>query len=135
MYTYKTIIRLHDTDAAGILFFSNQFKMMHDAYESLLESCNYGFRTMIPNENFFFPIVHAEADYKAPLVVGDEITIHVKLEKIGTTSVIFTYEILKSDGTLVGVGKTVHVTTDKKTRTKIPIPETMRKALSRWKSV
>ncbi len=41
MFTYKTKISLHDTDAAGIIFFANQFKIVHDAYEDLLES--FGF--------------------------------------------------------------------------------------------
>ena len=131
MHTYSTIIHLHDTDAAGILFFSNQFTMMHDAYESLLESVGFGFRSLIESKDFFFPIVHAESDYKAPLKVGDRIAIHTKLEKIGKTSVIFSYEIFKSDKTLVGVGKTVHVTTDKKKKTKVPIPADMREALKR----
>jgi hypothetical protein len=38
MYTYQTTIRLHHTDAAGVVFFSNLFVIAHDAYESFLES-------------------------------------------------------------------------------------------------
>ena len=37
-FIYKTEIRLHDTDAAGPLFFANQFTIIHDAYEQLLET-------------------------------------------------------------------------------------------------
>lgn len=36
MFTYKTQIRLHDTDAAGILFFAQQFEIIHDAYAPTL---------------------------------------------------------------------------------------------------
>ncbi|MCA9407426.1 MAG: acyl-CoA thioesterase, partial [Candidatus Omnitrophica bacterium] len=62
MYTYQTKIKLHETDAAGLLFFSNQFKLIHDAYESLLESLGLSFQELIRNKNYFLPIVHAESD-------------------------------------------------------------------------
>ena len=56
MYIYQTKIKLHDTDAAGILFFANQFKMVHDAYEGLLEMIGFGFAELIRHKNFFLPI-------------------------------------------------------------------------------
>ncbi len=42
MYQYHHKVKLHETDAAGILFFSHQFEMIHDAYESLLEKIGFG---------------------------------------------------------------------------------------------
>ena len=126
MYTYQTKIKLHETDAAGILFFSNQFKMIHDAYECVLENIGFGFADLIRKENFFLPIVHAEADYKKPLFVGDLIEIQVRLTHIGTTSFIFEYTLLDASQNVVGSAKTVHVTIDKKTHKKIPLPSLMR---------
>ena len=128
MYTYKTVVKLHDTDAAGLIFFSNQFKMVHEAYETLLESIGLGFATLIRKKDYFLPIVHAEADYKRPLFVGDRLVISVAVEHIGKTSFTFTYT-LKRDSELVGTAKTVHVTVDKKTKKKIPLPREMRKAV------
>ena len=57
MYLYKTIIKLHDTDAAGILFFSHQFEIIHDAYETLLEKIGFGFAELIRHKDLFLPIV------------------------------------------------------------------------------
>lgn len=122
MFSYKTQIHLHDTDAAGLLFFGNQFKLIHDAYESLLETIGFGFGELIRNQPFFLPIVHAECDYMAPLFVGDWIDIQVTIAQVGTTSFTFTYRIQKDDGTPVGTAETVHVTTDKETKQKIPLP-------------
>src|SRR5580692_286582 len=79
MFTYTTKIRLHDTDAAGIIFFANQFKIVHDAYEDLLESFGWSFHTMLKGTSYFLPIVHAESDYKAPVLVGDIIVIAIKV--------------------------------------------------------
>ena len=129
MYAYQAKIKLHDTDAAGILFFSHQFEIVHDAYESLLEKMGLGFAELIRHRDYFLPIVHAESDYKAPLFVGDVIEIQVTVENIGNTSFTFAYKLLSSKGQLVGTARTVHVTIDKKTREKILLPKEMREKI------
>ncbi len=134
MFTYKTIIKLHETDAAGLLFFSNQFKLLHDAYESLLESIGFSFARLLLEKDYFLPIVHAESDYKAPLFVGDRVTIEIKIGKIGDTSFTFEYILRNDEQKIVGTGKTVHVTINKKTRTKISLPPDMRQTLTQLAS-
>lgn len=129
MYTYQTKVKLHETDAAGILFFSNQFKIIHDAYESLLESIGFGFAELLSSQKFFLPIVHAESDFKMPLFVGDVLEIQVRVETIGTTSFCFAYQLFNVQKQLVGTAQTVHVTIDKKNRQKIPLPENMRRKI------
>jgi 1,4-dihydroxy-2-naphthoyl-CoA hydrolase len=134
MYEYKTTVKLHETDAAGILFFSHQFKLLHDAYEALLEKMGLGFAILIRERPYFLPIVHASSDYKAPLFVGDRLTIQVVVQHIGTTSFTFSYRILNDQRNIVGTGKTVHVTINKKTRQKIPLPAEMREAITQLKT-
>lgn len=131
MFTYKTTIKLHETDAAGLLFFSQQFKLIHDAYEKLLDSRGIGFSVMLRKKSYFLPIVHAESDYKKPLFVGDHLTIQVIVSHIGETSFSFSYRLLKNSKILVGTAKTVHVTISKKTGKKIPLPKEMRKTLGK----
>jgi len=134
MYTYQTKIKLHQTDAAGLLFFSHQFEIMHDAYESLLEKIGFGFAELILHKDFFLPIVHAEADYKLPLFVADVIEVQVTVEKVGTTSFTFAYKLLNAKGALVGTGRTVHVTMDKKSQKKITLPAQMREKIEQLQS-
>ncbi len=129
MVTYQTTVKMHDTDAAGILFFGNQFKWIHDAYEVLLEKAGFGFATILRKTNFFIPIVHAESDYKLPLFVGDRITITVTVERVGRSSFVFAYQIRSAKNQIVGTAKTVHVSTDKKTRKKIPLPPKLKRVL------
>lgn len=131
MFTYQTKIKLHETDAAGLLFFSHQFKIVHDAYESLLETIGFGFAELIRHQDFFLPIVHAESDYKVPLFVGDVIEIQITVEKVGQTSFTFAYKLLNAKKELVGTAQTVHVTVDKKTRKKIPLPADMRQKIEK----
>jgi 1,4-dihydroxy-2-naphthoyl-CoA hydrolase len=131
MFAYKTKVRLHDTDAAGIIFFANQFKIVHDAYEDLLEEFGWSFSKMLKGTKYFLPIVHAESDYKTPLFVGDKITITIKVGHIGKTSFSFEYS-LKRANTQVGTAKTVHVTVLQKNHKKVPLPSTLRKSLEQF---
>ena len=68
------------------------------------------------------PIVHAEADYFAPLTVDTEISIHLFLSGIKTTSFTMGYEIYVKEE-LVGKASIVHVVIDKETKQKRAIPE------------
>ena len=133
MFTYTTKIRLHDTDAAGIIFFANQFKLIHDAYEELLEELGTGLQSVLKRTDYFQPIVHAESDFKAPLYAGDKIAIAIRIGHIGTTSFSLEYT-LKRGKTLVGTAKTMHVTINQKTKKKIPLPTPLRKSLENFKN-
>ena len=126
MYIYQTKIKLHETDAAGVLFFANQLKIVHDAYESFLEHIGFGFTELINGKDFFLPIIHSESDYKSALSVGDLIEVQTLVTDIGKTSFTLTYKLLDTTQTIVGTAQTVHVSVDKKTRKKIPLPAVLR---------
>jgi len=108
------------------LFFSEQFKIVHDAYQALLEHIGFGFAQLIREKDFFLPIVHAESDFKSPLFVGDLIEIQVRVEKVGKTSFILSYQLLDTSGGVIGTAQTVHVAMDKTTQKKTPLPLDLR---------
>ena len=126
MRIYQTKIKLHETDAAGVLFFANQLKIVHDAYESLLEDIGFGFTDLIKDQDFFLPIVHSESDYQLPLSVGDPVEIQTMVADVGKTSFTLAYKLLDATPTIVGTARTVHVSIDKKTRKKISLPDDLR---------
>lgn len=130
-FTYTTSIRLHLTDAAGILFFGNYFILAHDAYEAFVTASGFSFRDILDREPFMVPIVHAEGDYKQPLRVSDTVTINVGLDKLGESSYTLYYHILNDRGELMAALKTVHVVVDKKTFVKMTLLPHLRKALEK----
>ena len=129
MFSFDTTVKLHDTDAAGLLFYGNQFKITHDAYEAFLNSIGCPLLWIIDESSFFLLIVHAEADYHLPLAVGDKLTIELTVDSISVHSFIIGYKITNAKGGLVGTLSTVHVAIDKKTRKKIILPEKLKKSL------
>ncbi len=130
MFSYKTKIRLFDTDAAGILFFANQFRLVEEAYEAFLEENGIQIKDFLDRSSFIVPIVHADSDFLRPLRAGDKIEIEIDLMKKGSSSFTLAHRIFKSDRTLCGKGSTVHVCVSSKTFKKIPIPEHITKILS-----
>ncbi|MCX7008984.1 MAG: thioesterase family protein, partial [Kiritimatiellaeota bacterium] len=77
-----------------------------------------------------FPIVHAEADYTAPLRWGDAVTVEVCPGRIGKTSFGLRYRLIKCDGTVTGTVSTVHVAVSGKTGRPMQLPAKLRAALT-----
>lgn len=125
-------IKLHDTDAAGILFFAHQFKIIHDLYEKFLDEIGFGFREFLKRNEFLIPIVHAQSDFKTPLMVGDVVTVTLNLVEIGQTSFKLSYRLVDQSGNLAGTAETVHVTIDPDSRAKIDLPTDLRRQLEKF---
>ncbi|MBF0485176.1 MAG: acyl-CoA thioesterase [Candidatus Omnitrophica bacterium] len=127
MFTHRVRIYIHHTDCAGRLFFGSKFFLVHEAKEHFLESLGVSVSEILNHPEVTFPLIHAEADYKAVLVVGDMVDIDVSIEKIGETSVVFLFALKRPDGRIVGSAKTVSVAVNKKTNQKTALPKEWRK--------
>jgi 1,4-dihydroxy-2-naphthoyl-CoA hydrolase len=127
MFISKNKVRMHDTDMAGILYFPKQFRFCHEALEDFVESQGLSFNEVFNEKPYVFVIRHCEADYFAPLYVGDDLLVELRIESIGTSSFVVAYKIFKEPThTLIGTAQTVHVTLDNVNRTKIPVPDEIR---------
>jgi len=131
MFTYKRKIRLVETDAAGIVFFSNYFLLFNEAYEAFLDSAGVGLTKIIQSNKYHLPIARAECDYKSPLFLTDTIEIKLTIERIGESSFVLLSRFIKEDKTCAAIIKTVHVSTDAKTRKKIPLPKDFRDKMTK----
>jgi 1,4-dihydroxy-2-naphthoyl-CoA hydrolase len=125
-------IKLHDTDAAGILFFANQFRIVHDIYERFLAAIGFAFQDRFSKKDFLIPIVHAEADFNHPLTVGDVVEISLTVAAVGKTSFTLEYYLTDLNGATAGYARTVHVTIDAHTMRKMPLPQALRQKLEEF---
>lgn len=129
LYQGTVKVRMEDTDMADVLFFANQFKFAHRVLEDFLEEIGYSFDALFHQSSFCFVIVHAEADYKKPLRVGDILTLSLYVDRLGKTSCAFRYQI-EREGEEVGQVKTVHVCLDRATKEKKELPPEVQKLLT-----
>lgn len=132
MFTYQTTIKMHETDAAGFMFFGALFTIAHDAYEAFLDSTGFPISTILQNSEFLIPIAHAEADYYIPISVSDKITVQLQVENIAENSFSILYDFINEMGKLIGHAKTVHTVIDKKNKSKMGIPEDLIIALKKY---
>jgi len=124
MFTYQRTIYLRETDATGVLYFSEQLKLGLEALEAYFLSKGFTLQQMIEEADFLMPIVHAEADFIAPLRVGDQVEINLSLGSMGTSSFTLQTRIFDPKRDLeVGTTKIIHVIISKETGKSIPIPE------------
>lgn len=126
MFEYSTEIKMYDADPAGVLFFANQFRLVHDAYQAFLREKGMPLGDILHTAPFALPVVHAQTDYNIPLRVSDRVTIKLKLKHKGNSSFTIGHGIYKTgkkDQILAGSGETVHVSIDKKSGQKIPLPQ------------
>ena len=91
-------------------------------------------RSVLDQDRILLPITHAEADYKKPIRVGDDLDVAVTLG--GQTDHSFTLNYaFKKDGTQVATASTRHVVVNADFSGKTPIPEALRQALNGLASV
>jgi 1,4-dihydroxy-2-naphthoyl-CoA hydrolase len=130
-FRYETTVKLHDTDAAGIVFFGNYLRIAHDAYQTYLETNGISFAQALRERKILIPIVHAEADYIQPSVVGERLTIGMTCSKISSHSFVLKYQVMRDDGTMIATASTVHVMIELADNQKIELPLPLKQALER----
>lgn len=131
MFEYQTSVKLHQTDAAGLLFFGHQFTICHDTYELFMESIRADFATLFKAKDYQLAIAHAESDFKKPLYVGDRLRVELTVARAGESSYTINYRLFDPSGTLAGTASTVHVCVDKETQKSRPLPEDLKKELQK----
>lgn len=108
-----------------------KFRFVHDTFEALLDKENVSFQSLLVNKDYLFVIRHVQADYLAPLHMGDKITVSLWISKVGESSFVCEYEIHK-DNQLVGTAQTVHVCIDHKTQQKRSLPTNIKQKLRNY---
>ena len=78
MFTYERPVYLKETDATGVIYFASLFQYALEAFETFLSQKGHSLSKVL-EKRYLMPIVHAEADYKAPLRTGDLMTIDLVL--------------------------------------------------------
>lgn len=124
MHQKNRHIYLSETDATGFLYFCELLKIAQETFEEYLVQKGVALQQMIEQGEFLLPIVHAEADYSAPLRVGDQVAIQLKVAEIGTSS--FKLEAtFHSKGDQAGRAQIVHVAISPQTGKSIPLSDSL----------
>ncbi len=121
MFTKLVSINFFDTDAAGVLFFGNLFRLAHSAYEEFMSEGNFEKNYFLDKE-FAIPIVHTEANYLKPILPSTQLKVELTVEELKESSFALEYFFINGNQTILAKAKTVHVFVSKKEWKKTPIP-------------
>jgi len=135
----KRTVRFGETDAAGVVHFQHFLGWCHQAWEESLErfgieACNIfpGGRGSQPA--IALPIVHCEADFYAPLMVGDVIDIKLTPQRLETNSFNILSQLMLDKQT-VASGCLRHVAINPVTRRRCSLPNSIEQWLDAYESI
>ncbi len=120
-----------DTDLAGIVHFANFFRYMEAAEVAFLKARGLNVSLQWNGEHLGFPRVAVSCDYVSPAKFDDVLDIDVRLEKLGTKSVTYSFDFSRG-GTAIARGKMTSVCCrvgPEKTMEAIEIPPEIRALL------
>ncbi len=126
-YTFSTRTRVgfSDTDAQSVVYYGRYSPYFDLARTEYLRSLGLLHR----EEDGEFVIRANDVEYLAPARFDDELEIHVRVGRIGRTSVTFEFAAFKvPEGTLLVTAHQTLVYIDRGTRQPLPVPDAYREA-------
>ena len=124
---YHRTVYLHDTDAAGVVYFASAMQMCHEAYEESLLVAGIKLSETIATGKIALPITHAEIDFFRPVFFGDRLTIKLTADRLKDSEFAIAYSIYSASDPqqLVIQANTKHVSIIPQTRTRSSLPQTI----------
>ena len=129
LFRYEFTTRIHDIDAAGVLFFARSLYHAHDAYEAFLNQHKQSIAAMLGSD-FILPISHTEADFKAPVLLNENIIIEIFCQEIKEDEFSLRYQFLDNNNKIRLTSLTRHICLDSSTRKRKKLPESIRSILT-----
>lgn len=132
MYKIQEIVKLHNTDAAGIMFFGNYLKVAHDIFERFMNEIGFSLEYIINQADFLVVIAHSECDYKKSLKLGEKFELRLSVTNIGGASFTLGYQFVNAQGEFAATAQTVHVVLDKAKQKTCAMPDGLKEKLKEY---
>lgn len=133
VYEQAVRIRWNHCDPAGIVYHPQYLVLVNNLMEDFFRECTPMSYGDMMRERCGFPIVGIRCDFCAPSRFGDECTMRLWVESIGTTSVRFAVTLYQGEECrLKCVETAVYVAAPRKNLEKAEIPAAVRAAFEAY---
>ena len=132
VFVYQRQIYFGETDAAGVLYFTNALAICHEAYEVSLMNCGIDLKQFFGHAAIAVPITHASIDYRRPSYCGDQQHVHLRPTQISNTEFEINYQLYGLDTQTLGSAKTCHVSISTCDRKRVPLTETLQQWIKQY---
>lgn len=124
-HVYRRAIRFADTDAAGVAHFSRLLPIVEEAVHDFFHKRGIA----ILDAANAWPVVSIRADYSSACRFGDEISLALCIDRIGKSSLAFSFEARDPSGSTCFAGAITLCHVNPSQHAPTPIPEKTRDAL------
>ncbi len=123
-FIYHRTVRLSDTDAAGVVYFTRLLSMCHEAYEESIAVAGINLKEFFNNSSTAIPIVRAEVNFFNPIFSGDKLLINLIPQCLSNKEFEIAYQIFTASSSQECLAKanTKHVCINPQSRIKIQLP-------------
>lgn len=116
-------VRYAEIDGQGVVFNAHYLTYFDTAITEFMRDLGYDYMGQVERTGEDFHLVKSLVEYKAPIRFDAEIEVHVRVARIGRTSLTFDLAIFPKDGDQVlATGEIVWVNTDQNTHKTTPVP-------------
>lgn len=124
-------IQFSETDMANIVHFSNYFRLMEEVEHAFFRSI--GMSVVMQHEGLHigWPRVAAGCEYFGPLRFEDEVTLKLRVARVGEKSFNYEVDFINAEGRRIALGKisSVCCLIGDDGMQSIPIPKSLREKL------
>jgi acyl-CoA thioester hydrolase len=123
-------VRYAETDRMGVAYHGHYFAWFEMARTELMRELGCTYRELEDREELFFPVIRAEARYRASARYDECLVVRGWLAAVGGARVRFEYELARAEGgACLATGFTEHAAVDRGGRPR-RIPAEVRRRLS-----
>ncbi|MCX7169990.1 MAG: thioesterase family protein [Proteobacteria bacterium] len=127
------LVRFSHCDPAGIIFYPHYFVMFNGLVEDWFNhALNIDYAEFITNRHLGLPMVNIQCDFVTPSKIGEIITLTLKVERIGGSSIQLLVRALFLEKARVSAKLTICVNSLASGRA-VPIPDDLRQRLSEFR--
>lgn len=124
IFESKCVVRMHDTDATGVIYFNQVFRFACNLFEEALDAKGFDLKGAIENNDLVFPIVACSSEYFKPLRLSEKLTISLFLQNLGEKSFsLLSKFFIEKEGSLASQVLITHACVSKTTQKACVIPD------------
>ncbi len=134
-FTIEERIRWSDVDNAGIIYYGQFLRFFEIAEMELFRSIGLTYVQVFDKFDIWLPRVHIHFNFRRPVALDDLIEVAAWVGRLGESSFTLSFEVTrKGEPGVVAEGHIVLACVSRATFTSMPVPEDLRRRLSRYLS-
>lgn len=131
-FTWPVRVYFEDTDAIGVVYYSNYLRFMERTRTEWLRTLGFELDALAREENLVFVVRRANVEFHQPAKLNDMLQISAELGQLGRASLLMVQQVMRGDALLCSAEiKLATLSAD--TLRPMAIPDPIKQELMSWK--